>query len=389
MRGTARTARFDVTEAFQVDKFDRFLPVQTIWAGEKAPFSSLLYSSGVELAMIRSIAIILACGLGLFMTGRPIATESWETTVGVDGSGNYKTVQEAIDEAPATGGVIRIKPGRFREVIYVNKPHISLLGLGADPSQVVLTYDLNNASVGSTFKSASTTVIGDSFYAENLTFENSFTRDKNPNKEGSQAVALRVTGDRAVFRKVRILGHQDTLYASSKGCESEQGLCHPARQYFADCFVEGDVDFIFGDAMAFFENCEIHGLAHPTVMLTAQSKHNPEEKSGYVFDHCRLTADAGADKVYLGRAWRAYATVVFLNTDMQAKIEPAGWLEWVHDGKPSLQTAFFAEYNSSGPGANPSGRESYSKLLTATEAAKFEAKDFLAGDDQWDPTIWH
>jgi pectin methylesterase-like acyl-CoA thioesterase len=312
-----------------------------------------------------------------------------QVTVALDGTGNFKSVQDAIDAAPPEGSVIRIKPGTYREVILVNKVHISLLGLGSDPAQVVLTYDLNNGTVGSTFKSASTTVIGDDFHAENLTFENSYTRDKNVKNEGSQAVALRVTGDRAVFRRVRLLGHQDTLYASSKGCESEQGPCHPARQYFEDCYIEGDVDFIFGDALAFFENCEIRALPHPTVMLTAQSKHNPEEQSGFVFNHSRVTGAAGVGKVYLGRPWRAYATVIFMNTYMGAEIDPAGWLEWVHEDKPCLQTAFYAEYNSSGPGANPSGRERYAKQLTTAETANFEAKRFLAGDDHWGPAFVH
>jgi pectin methylesterase-like acyl-CoA thioesterase len=309
-----------------------------------------------------------------------------QTTVALDGSGDFKTVQEAVDASPVEGSVIRIKPGTYREIILVNKAHISLLGLGSDPAQVVLTFDLNNGRVGSTFKSASTTVIGDDFHAEDLTFENSYDRNKDLRKEGSQAVALRVTGDRAVFRRVRFLGHQDTLYASGKGCESEQGPCHPARQYFENCYIEGDVDFVFGDALAYFENCEIHALTYPTVMLTAQSKHNPEEQSGFVFNHCHVTAAAGVGKVYLGRPWRVYATVIFMNTYMGAEIDPEGWLEWVHEDKPSLQTAFYAEYNSSGPGANPSRRERYAKQLTTAEAENFEAKRFLGGDDHWDPT---
>jgi len=335
----------------------------------------------------RATGTLSLWGLSLCVACPQAATGPTQAVVALDGSGNFKTVQAAIDAAPPEGSVIRIKPGTYREIVLVSKAHISLLGLGSDPAQVVLTFDLNNGAVGSTFKSASTTVIGDDFHAENLTFENSYNRNSNLKKEGSQAVALRVTGDRAVFRKVRFLGHQDTLYASSKGCESEQGPCHPARQYFADCYIAGDVDFIFGDALAFFENCEIHALAHPVVMLTAQSKHNSEEQSGFVFNHCRLTADTGAGKVYLGRPWRAYSTVVFLNTYMGSEIDPTGWLEWLHEDKPCLQTAFYAEYNSSGPGANPAGREQYAKQLTTAQAANFAVNLFLAGDDHWDPTL--
>lgn len=336
--------------------------------------------------MIQTGAKIVLVGLGLFAASVSAVPGPTHVVVASDGTGDFKSVQEAIDAAPPEGSVIRVKPGVYREVLVISKPHIELRGMGTDPARVVLTYDLSASTAGGTFKSASTTVSGDDFYAENLTFENSFSRNRPLTQEGSQAVALRVTGDRAVFRRVRFLGYQDTLYANGKGCQSEQGPCISARQYFADCYIEGNVDFIFGDALAVFENCEIHSLAHPTVMITAQSKHYPEEKSGYVFNHCRLTAEPGAEKVYLARPWRAYSTVAYLNTYMGVEIAPAGWLEWIHDGKPCLPTAFYAEYNSSGPGANPKERERYSKQLTATEAAEFEVKQFLAGDDHWDPT---
>ena len=291
-----------------------------------------------------------------------------------------------MQAAIASGAkVIRIQPGTYREVLNIPQSGIQLRGTGARPQDVVLTYDNSSASAGGTTKSASITVSGDDFYAENLTMENSFSRNRPLTPEGSQAVALKVTGDRAVFRRVRFLGYQDTLYPNSKRCESDKGPCEPARQYFSECYIEGNVDFIFGDALAFFDHCEIHALAHSVVMITAQSRHYAEEKSGYVFDHCRITADAGAGHVYLGRPWRAYSTVVFMNTEMPAQIAPEGWHEWEHDGKPSLPTAFYAEYRSQGPGARPDTR----KQLTAAEAARFALRTFLAGDDQWDPTQAH
>jgi pectin methylesterase-like acyl-CoA thioesterase len=299
------------------------------------------------------------------------------TTVAADGSGDCKTVTEAL----ASGATdIRIKPGTYRELLVIDRSGVHLRGLGERPQDVVLTYDLSAAAAGGTTKSASITVSGDDFRAENLTIENNFSRTRPLEHEGSQAVALKVMSDRAVFRKVRFLGYQDTLYANSKRCESDKGPCVPARQYFVDCYIEGNVDFIFGDALAYFENCEIHSLAHSTIMITAQSRHYAEERSGYVFDHCRLTAEPGAKHVYLGRPWRAYATVVYLDTDMGPEIEPAGWHEWEHDGKASLPTSFYAEYRSTGPGANPQRRQ-----LTAAEAARFARRVFLAGDDGWDP----
>jgi pectin methylesterase-like acyl-CoA thioesterase len=309
--------------------------------------------------------------------------------VALDGTGDFRSVQEAVQAAPADGSVIRIRPGIYREVVTVERPFIEFHGLGATPADVVLTYDLSNGTAGGTGKSASTTLNGDDFYAENLTFENSFSRGKALTQEGSQAVALRVTGDRAVFRRVRFLGYQDTLFANGKGCESEAGPCRSARQYFADCYIEGNVDFIFGDALAFFENCEIRALAHKTVMVTAQSKRYDGEQSGYVFDHCRITAEPGAENVYLGRPWRSHASVVFLNTFLGSEINEAGWLEWKHDDKPSLPTVFYAEYNSSGPGAKPARRDPHSHRLSAEESVPLSVENTLGGQDHWDPRKVH
>jgi pectin methylesterase-like acyl-CoA thioesterase len=315
-------------------------------------------------------------------------THAAAVVVAQDGSGDFRTVQAAVNAMGPDGGEIRIRPGLYEEKVVIEKSNIRMLGLGSDPTQVVLSWHLSAAMAGGTFKSASTTVTGDNFFAENLTFENTFSRGK-PLGEGSQAVALRVTGDRAVFRHVRFLGYQDTLYATTAGCMNEGESCRPARQYFADCYVEGNVDFIFGDALAYFDRCEIHSLAHKMVAITAQSKRRPEERSGYVFNHCRLTAEPDAQQVYLGRPWRSYASVVFLNTLMGPEIAPAGWLEWEHDGKPSLPTAYFAEYQSKGPGARMDQRHALSVRLTSAEAAQYTPERFLAGTDGWDPTRIH
>jgi pectin methylesterase-like acyl-CoA thioesterase len=290
-----------------------------------------------------------------------------DLTVAADGSANFKTVQAAVDAAPASGAVIRIRPGTYHEKLVIGKAHIQLRGT----AQVILSYDDSAGTAGGTTKSASVTVAGDDFYAENLTIENTFSRTRALTQEGSQAVALKITGDRAVLRNVRFLGYQDTLYPTGK----------PSRQYFADCYIEGNVDFIFGDARAYFENCEIHSKAHPVVMITAQSKLHADEKSGYVFDHCRLTADPGAQQVYLGRPWRAYASVVFMNTEMGPEITAEGWHEWERDGKPSLPTASYAEYKSSGPGANTARRQ-----LSDAEAKQFELTTFFEG---WNPREVH
>ena len=166
------------------------------------------------------------------------------------------------------------------------------------------------------------------------------------------------------------------------------GECVTGRQYYADCYIEGHVDFIFGDAKAVFENCEIHSIAHgPGGYLTAQSNTRPDQDAGYVFNHCKITADAGAGDVYLGRPWREYSTVIFMNTDIEAPIVPVGWSDWKSAPQPRLPTATYAEFHSTGPGANPAARESYAKQLTAAEAKKYETKVYLAGPDGWDPTL--
>jgi pectin methylesterase-like acyl-CoA thioesterase len=197
---------------------------------------------------------------------------------------------------------------------------------------------------------------------------------------------LLTTGDRGVFHNVRLLGNQDTVYAGSRNCAPDGQNCIPARQYFSDCYIAGNVDFIFGDGKAVFDRCEIHSTAHDGGFITAQAKHYPEEDSGFVLNRCKLTADSGVTKpVYLGRPWRPYATVVFLDTEMGSYIDPSGWREW-HPGEThSIETVFYGEYNSTGPGARPDQRDPHTHFLTQEQARQFAASIFLRGPDNWDP----
>jgi polygalacturonase len=307
--------------------------------------------------------------------------------VAASGAGDYYSIQHAIDVAPDTGAVISIAPGTYRERIKITKPNIHLRSAYDDPKKTVIVFDDSAASAGGTTKSATVEIRADNFTAENLTFANDYNRTHEQLSQGSQALALLVNADRAVFRNMRLLGNQDTVYAASKGCSSATQTCTPARQYFSDCYIEGNVDFIFGDGKAVFENCEIHSTAHKGGYVTAQGKSLPNEDSMYVFSHCKLTAEPGVTEVYLGRPWRPYAAVVFLNTEMGGHIAPAGWHEW-HAGETRyLDTAFYAEYNSSGPGARAQERDPHTKFLSDAEAANYETKRFLAGADGWDPTV--
>jgi pectin methylesterase-like acyl-CoA thioesterase len=157
--------------------------------------------------------------------------------------------------------------------------------------------------------------------------------------------------------------------------------CRASRQYFSDCYIEGHVDFIFGDAKAVFDRCEIHAMAHPMVTITAQSRLRPEEDSGYLFRDCTITADPGAAEILLGRPWRDYSTVVFLNTSFKAPLDPRGWMEWA--GR--LKTSDYEEFGSTGMAGDVSKRIPPSRQLTAAEAAKYTTKSWLAGADAWDP----
>jgi pectin methylesterase-like acyl-CoA thioesterase len=353
----------------------------------------------VRLARCAAVVIIVVLLPGAALSKAP-ATKKKVLVVAADGSGQFKTVQEAVDSAPDGNVRINIKPGEYRNLISISANGVEVRGLGKTPADVVLVYDNSAGTPGpdgrqlGTGRSGTIMLTGDDFLAENLTIANDFEKRHERNNQGSQAVALHVTGDREVFRKVRFLGFQDTLYADSKLCHTPPGppgaaaasgsapaTCQAARQYYADCYIEGHVDFIFGDAKAVFDRCEIHTLAHVMDTLTAQSRLRPEEDSGYVFRDCTVTGDPGSQDVLLGRPWRAYSTVVFLNTDFKIALDPAGWKEW----NGALKTSDYEEYNSHGAAGDPTKRIAPSKQITAADIAKYATKTWLAGTDGWDP----
>ena len=308
--------------------------------------------------------------------------------VAADGTGEYSSIQRALDAAPREGALVLVAPGTYREVLTIDKPNIRLRSTNPDASKTVVVNDRSAGANGGTLHSATVNVTGDYFFAENITFENDFNRTHPQLPAGSQALALLVTGDRDVFHNVRLLGNQDTLYAGSRNCAPDGPNCIPARQYFSDCFIAGNVDFIFGDGKAVFDHCELHSTAHHGGFITAQAKHYPNEDSGFVFNHCWLTADKDVTgAVFLGRPWRPDATVVYLNTEMGGHIAADGWREW-HPGEThSLDTAYFAEYASTGAGAHSGERDPHTHFLTPEQARKFEPEVFLRGSDNWNPLI--
>ncbi len=288
-----------------------------------------------------------------------------DLTVDGNGKGDVKTVSQAIAKVPENNQkrfVIFIKQGVYKEQIRIpaNKPFISLIGESAENTK--LTFNLTNKETGSTSASYSFYVGGHDFYAENLTFENSFG-------EGSQAVAVLSEADRLVFKNCKFLGWQDTLYAKN------------GRQYFESCYIEGAVDFIFGQATAIFENCVIHSKGEG--YITAPMRFAENESSGFVFNNSKLTATNVDKGVFLGRPWRAFGRTIFLNTEMGAHIFPEGWNNW---GKAENEkTAYFAEFNSKGAGAKMESRVKWIHQLSKDESKQFETENFLKGKDGWNP----
>ena len=293
----------------------------------------------------------------------------YDFVVAKDGSGDFFSVQEAINAVPDFRKNVRttilVKRGVYKEKIVIPASKINLSLIGEDGS--VLSYDdyadkLNcfDEKTG-TSGSASCYIYAPDFYAENLTFENT-------SGPVGQAVACFVSADRAYFKHCRFLGWQDTLYTYGKGC----------RQYYEDCYIEGTVDFIFGWSTAVFNRCHIHSKTKGYV--TAPST-DQGQKYGYVFYDCRLTADEGVTGVYLSRPWRPYAQAVFVRCDLGGHIMPAGWNNW--GNVENEKTAFYAEYQSRGAGANPKARASFSHQLHNLEGYTME--EVLAGTDGWNP----
>ncbi len=327
--------------------------------------------------------LLLASLIALLCASALAQNKIKQVTVNPAGGAEFTTLQDAVDAAPATGEVIRLAPGTYRQKVHITTDNIHLIGMGKRPQDVVLSWNDSAASAGGTGKSGTLSVNADSFAAENLTIENTWEKEHQRAEEGSQAVALLMSSDRAVLDRVRLLGYQDTLYANSRTCRSltDTAACSASRQYFRDCYIEGHVDYIFGDAKAVFDHCELHSMHHPTVMVTAQSKHFPAEDSGYTFLHCRITGDNNGDKVILGRPWRDYSAVTFYGTNIQQTLSPDGWSDW--SGR--LKTSTYREYKSHGPGVNGGHRIVIYPPLTAEDKARMNPRALLGGADDWNP----
>ncbi|HET9929048.1 MAG TPA: pectinesterase family protein [Polyangiaceae bacterium] len=275
--------------------------------------------------------------------------------------GQFTSLQAAIDSIPngSTAHVrIDIRAGKYREKVTIaGRSNLCLVGENA--MTTVLTYDDSNGKVGSTSGSASVFVSANDFSAANLTFENSFG-------SGSQAVALRTTGQRQQFSSCRFVGYQDTLY-------THQGL-----QYFRDCYVQGNTDYVFGGATAILQNCEVRNVEGGSAVAAPNT--DSGVRYGIVFLGGRFTAVSSlkANSVALGRPWGADGAAAYLQVNLGAHIASAGFVA-MSGNQP--EKARFREYESSGPGANASAHPNYE--MTATEAAAFTVQTVLGG---WTPS---
>lgn len=342
--------------------------------------------------MVRSVSLAFACVASVFA----LTAHAADVHVRVDHSATpaapgqenrtvFPTIQNALDHHPlaSDGGrvFIEIAPGVYHERIIVtqNHPNVTLVGLGSKPEDTVITNSLNAKTAGGTFFTETVELNGTGFEADNVTFENAAGNT-------GQAVAVANRSDRSVFKHCRILGHQDTLFADY------------GRQYYVDTYIEGGVDYIFGNASAVFERDELH--SNGPGFVTAQSRTSPQQNTGYVILDSRVTASlassaplpadaAGASSttsahgaVGLGRPWRPFARVIYIRTQMGPEVAPGGWNNWGNSANES--TAYFAEFGSTGPGASVASRVDWSHQLTAEQMKPYLPQTFLGGPDHWD-----
>ncbi|XVF25296.1 hypothetical protein REPUB_Repub13aG0201300 [Reevesia pubescens] len=297
-----------------------------------------------------------------------------DVVVAADGSGNYKTVSEAVEKAPEKSSkryVIRIKAGVYRENVEVPKKKTNIMFMGDGRTSTIITGSRNVVDGSTTFHSATVAAVGEKFLARDITFQNT----AGPSKH--QAVALRVGSDLSAFFQCDMLAYQDTLYV------------HSNRQYYVNCLIAGTVDFIFGNGAASFQNCDIHARkpnSGQKNMVTAQGRTDPNQNTGIVIQKCKIGATSDLQPVrsnfptYLGRPWKEYSRTVIMQSAISDVIHPAGFHDW--NGTFALETLFYAEYQNTGAGAGTSGRVKwggYKVITSATEAEAYAPGRFIAG----------
>jgi len=316
---------------------------------------------------MKKIFLFLLFGASLIITN---AQSFKRIIVAQDGTGNYKTVQEAFDAVPLNNKnllEIFIKKGIYKEKLHLDSAKNNVLILGEDPMATVLTYDDHTGTIAPD-GSVINTMTSQSFYikADDVTVKN-LTIENNAGMTAGQAVAVRVQGDKVSFLGCRIVGFQDTLFTSSEN----------SRQYYRACFIEGSTDFIFGASTAVFDDCLIRSKKNSHVTAASTPK---EHAYGYVFRRCKLVSDTGLNKVSLGRPWKPYASVTYIECNIGEHILPQGWDNWKNP--ENEKTVRYSEYKNTGNGAGISARVPWSHQLTDEEVKQYTLENILRG---WKP----
>lgn len=309
------------------------------------------------------------------------------------GNGQFSTISQAVAYAGHYAGspvTIRIAPGIYRERVEIHQPLITLEG--TDAFTTILTFDdyakslMPNGEKRGTFRTPSFFVDAGPFSARNLTFQNS----AGPGHQVGQALAAYVDADHVTFENCRFLGHQDTLFTAPlpptayepNGFRGPKEFSPrlPGRHFYKSCYLEGEVDFIFGGAAAYFEDCELYSLnigQEINGYVTAAS--TPKEQAwGYVFQNCRFHSNCPNRSVYLGRPWRNYAQTIILNSYLGPHIREEGWHDW--NKLQARSTVFYGEYGNFGPGSVPEKRPGWIHQLSKEEASVY-TKEHLLGQN--------
>ncbi|KAJ1385572.1 Pectinesterase, catalytic [Sesbania bispinosa] len=312
------------------------------------------------------------------LLGTNTSTFKPNLTVAIDGSGDFKSINEALKHVPENNEepfVIYIKEGIYQEYVEVTKQMTYVVFVGDGGQETRITGNKNFIDGINTYRTATVAIQGDHFVAINMGFENS----AGPHKH--QAVALRVQGDKSIFYNCSMDGYQDTLYV------------HTMRQFYRDCTISGTIDFVFGNTLSVFQNCTFvvrKPLKNQQCIVTAQGRKERRQPSGIVIQGGSIVSDPlfyevrFENKAYLARPWKNYSRTVFMDTYIDDLIHPDGYLPWQGEEGPSgMNTCFYAEYHNTGPGSDKSKRVNWAGIwnLNSKAANSFSPSKFFHGDD--------